>query len=80
MKNETIQLRCDAEKCAALRVALELKGTSLEAELAATFEALYEKNVHKAVREYLLLKSCGEPKPRSRPVRPPAVGLPASRP
>jgi hypothetical protein len=67
MKFETIQLRCDADRYDALRVALELKGTSIEAELANTFDALFEKNVHKAVQEFLLLKACTRKQPRPRP-------------
>jgi len=58
MKTKTIQLRFDAGKYSALRVALELKDTSVEAELAVAFESLFEKNVHKAVKEFLLLNSC----------------------
>jgi hypothetical protein len=54
----------------------ELKGSTVEAELAATLDSLFEKNVHKAVQEYLMLKSCGETKPRARPARAKAGGEP----
>lgn len=67
MKIKTIQIPYDAEKYSALRVALELKGSRVEAELAAAADALFEKNVHKAVQEFLMLKACEEPKPRPRP-------------
>ena len=60
MKQTTIQVRYDAEKYDALRVALELKGTTLEAEMLATIDAMFDKIVHKAVRDYLLLKSSSE--------------------
>ncbi|MCL2532097.1 MAG: hypothetical protein FWE40_08065 [Oscillospiraceae bacterium] len=60
MKQTTIQLRYDAEKYDALRVALELKGTTLEAEMLTTVDAMFDKIVHKAVRDYLLLKSSSE--------------------
>ena len=76
MKTEIIQLRCEAEKYSALRVALELKGSTVEAELANTLDSLFEKNVHKAVQEYLMLKSCGETKPHARPARAKAGGGP----
>jgi len=66
MKAETIQLRFDADQYSALSVALEFKGSSVEAELAATFDTLFEKNVHKAVKEFLLLNSCKQgSRPRS---------------
>ena len=70
MKTETIQLRCDTDRSEALRVALELKGSSIEAELSATFDSLFEKHVHKAVQEFLLLKSCNAAKPAApRPAK-----------
>lgn len=69
MKTETIQLRYDADKYAALRVALELKGASVETVLLDTVDALYDKNVHKAVQEFLALKSCTEARVRPRPVK-----------
>ena len=69
MKIETIQVRYDADKYAALRVALELKGTSIETVLLDTIDALFDKNVHKAVQEFLALKSCTEARVRPRPVK-----------
>jgi len=69
MKTETIQVRYDAEKYAALRVALELKGTSVETVLLDTVDALFDKSVHKAVQEFLALKSCTEARVRPRPAK-----------
>jgi hypothetical protein len=66
MKNITIQAHYDKDKCEALICALQSKGLSLEGELAGFLDTLFEKNVHKAVQEFLTLKDCAAPKPRPR--------------
>ena len=56
MKQSTIQIRCDGDQLAALRLFMEQKGLDLEAELEAHIGQLFEKYVNRYVKEYLLSK------------------------
>ena len=50
----------DEERLSAARLYLKRKGLTLEEEMAAYLDRLYEKNVPPGVREYIEERSPGE--------------------
>ena len=80
MKNTNISVPYDDEKLKALRLYMEQKDLSVEAELIAAVDVLYAKNVPANVREFIELRSATErtvERPR-RPIRASAVTLPST--
>jgi len=74
MKTTNLTIAYDAEKLAALRQYAAKKNVSVESELAATIEKLYEKTVPTPVREYIENKLALEVPTRSSRPRPAATG------
>ena len=60
MKKSSIILGYDEERLSAARLYLKRKGLTLEEEMAAYLDRLYEKNVPPGVREYIEERSPGE--------------------
>jgi hypothetical protein len=52
-KQINIQIACDEEKLEALKIFLEQKGSTIEAELTAMVEQLYKKSVPADVRIFI---------------------------
>lgn len=69
---KTVSVPFDDEKLSALRLYLEQKGTTVEAELASACEMLYTKTVPGNVREYIGLKA-GAPKPAQKKALSPKI-------
>ena len=67
MKQTTIQFRYDSDQLDALRLFLQQKGRTLEADLEGYCDQLFEKHVPKQVQEYLLSKPSKPAK--SRPAK-----------
>ena len=65
MKKTTITVTFDEEKLSALKMYLEQKNQTVEAELENSLSALYNKTVPAGVREFLDLRSGTTP-----PVKP----------
>jgi hypothetical protein len=63
MKKTTITITYDEEKIAALRLFLEQKGLTLDAELESFVSKLFKRIVPQNVQEYLELKDCVAPTP-----------------
>ena len=57
MKKATVTVSYDEKKLDALRKYLEKKGIDFENEMVKSIDALYNKNVPSAVKEYLDMKS-----------------------
>lgn len=78
MKKTTITVTFDEEKLSALKMYLEQKNQTVEAELENSLSALYNKTVLAGVREFLDLRSGAMPpavKPkRAKPSPSSAVG------
>ena len=64
-KNTSINILFDSEKLAALNIYLKEKGTTLEDEMSAACESLYQKTVPSTVRSFIDLRS-GEGKPNTK--------------
>lgn len=60
MKKSSITLGYDEERLSVARLYLKRKGLTLEEEMAAYLDRLYEKNVPPGVREYIEERSPGE--------------------
>ena len=77
MKKTTITVTFDEEKLSALKMYLEQKNQTVEAELENSLSSLYNKSVPAGVREFLGLRSGttppGKPK-RAKPSLASAVG------
>ena len=68
MKTTNIQFIDDEEKLDALKVFLEEKGKTLDCELTAMMDALYERTVPQKVQLFIEKKNrtvLGKPKPKS---------------
>ena len=68
MKTTNIQFIYDEEKLDALKVFLEEKGKTLDCELTAMMDALYERTVSQKVQLFIEKKNrtdLGKPKPKS---------------
>ena len=77
MKKTTITVTFDVEKLSALKMYLEQKNQTVEAELENSLSSLYNKSVPAGVREFLDLRSGTTPpvKPkRAKPSLASAVG------
>jgi hypothetical protein len=61
MKKATVTITFDEEKLAALRLFLEQKGLTLDAELEGFVSKLFKRVVPQNVQEYLELKDCVTP-------------------
>ncbi|MBR5948687.1 MAG: hypothetical protein IKZ82_08615, partial [Clostridia bacterium] len=61
MKKVSVSISYDEEKLSTLRLYLDKKGMQVESELAKALDALYTKNVPAGVREFISLRSGGEP-------------------
>jgi len=72
MKKTTITITFDEEKTAALRLFLEQKGMTLDAELEGFISKLFKRVVPQNVQEYLELKDCSAPV--SPPKKQPTTG------
>ena len=71
MKKVSVSISYDEEKLSTLRLYLDKKGMQVESELAKALDALYTKNVPAGVREFISLRSGGEPSaPKARKQRP----------
>lgn len=71
MKKVSASISYDEEKLSTLRLYLEKKGMQVEEELTKALDALYVKNVPSGVREFISLRSGGEPSvPKLRKQRP----------
>lgn len=57
MKKETINISYDEEKLNAMKMYLELKGTSLDNEVIKMLDTLFNKTVPSGVREFISMKS-----------------------
>ena len=57
LKKATVTVSYDEKKLDALRKYLEKKGIDFENEMVKSIDALYNKNVPSAVKEYLDMKS-----------------------
>ena len=57
MRKATVTVSYDEKKLDALRKYLEKKGIDFEDEMVKSIDALYNKNVPSAVKEYLDMKS-----------------------
>ena len=57
MRQATVTVSYDEKKLDALRKYLEKKGIDFENEMVKSIDALYNKNVPSAVKEYLDMKS-----------------------
>ena len=57
MRKATVTVSYDEKKLDALRKYLEKKGIDFENEMVKSIDALYNKNVPSAVKEYLDMKS-----------------------
>lgn len=57
MKNETISIKFSAEKLSALKIYLNQKDTSVEAELEKVLDGMYVKTVPAMVRDYIEIRS-----------------------
>lgn len=64
-KKTSISILFDSEKLAALNIYLNEKGTTLENEMSAACEGLYQKTVPSMVRSFIDLRS-GEGKPNTK--------------
>lgn len=64
-KNTSINILFDSEKLAALNIYLNEKGTTLEDEMSAACESLYQKTVPSTVRSFIDLRS-GEGKTNTK--------------
>jgi hypothetical protein len=73
MKKATITISYDEEKIAALRLFLEQKGNTLDAELEGFVSKLFKRIVPQNVQEYLELKDCVVPTPPKKPHTPGAA-------
>lgn len=58
MKKATVTITFDEEKLAALRLFLEQKGLTLDAEMEGFVSKLFKRVVPQNVQEYLELKDC----------------------
>ena len=70
MKTTNIQFIYNEEKLDALKVFLEEKGKTLDCELTAMMDALYERTVPQKVQFFIEKKSrtdSGKPKSESKP-------------
>jgi hypothetical protein len=63
MKKATVTINYDEEKISALRLFLEQKGLTLDAELESFVSKLFKRVVPQNVQEYLELKDCVTPTP-----------------
>jgi hypothetical protein len=63
MKKTTVTITYDEEKIAALRLFLEQKGNTLDAELEGFVSKLFKRIVPQNVQEYFELKDCVAPTP-----------------
>ena len=63
MKKTTIHISYEEEKLAALNMYLAQKNMSVEAELQAALNALYQRHVPASVREYVAMRGDGSPEP-----------------
>ena len=81
MKKATITISYDEEKLAALRLYLDQKNQSLEAELTTATETLYQKTVPGNVRDFINLLASAEKqaerKKKQKASPSPAVGIDA---
>ncbi len=77
MKKVNITISYDEEKLNALKLYLEQKGQTVENELTAAADSLYNKAVPAGVREFIDLRA-GLPKPeeKKKKPKPPAPGTP----
>lgn len=70
MKKTTITVTFDEEKLSALKMYLEQKNQTVEAELENSLSALYNKTVPAGVREFLDLRSGAMPPVKMKRVKP----------
>ena len=71
MKKVSVSISYYEEKLSTLRLYLDKKGMQVESELTKALDALYTKNVPAGVREFISLRSGGEPSaPKARKQRP----------
>ena len=68
MRKATVTVSYDEKKLDALRKYLEKKGIDFENEMVKSIDALYNKNVPSAVKEYLEMKT-EPPKPKRQEVK-----------
>ena len=63
MKKTTVNISFDEEKTSALKLYLDQKETSVEAELEKALDVLYAKVVPSGVREFIDLRTRTAPSP-----------------
>lgn len=63
MKKTTIHISYDEDKLSALVMYLAQKNMSVEAELQASLNALYQRHVPSSVREFVAMRGDGNPEP-----------------
>jgi hypothetical protein len=78
MKKTTVSISYNEEKLSALRLFLEQKGLTLDAELEGFVSKLFKRVVPQNVQKYLELKDCVVPTPT--PKKQSAPGSAASEP
>jgi hypothetical protein len=70
MKNETLQIKYDAEKLSTLRLYMKKAQADLEGELVKSIDKLCERHVPKDVRELFEMRREEQAGRPSRPPRP----------
>ncbi len=73
-----VEIKLDREKYHALKMSMEQKGTTVEAELAQAAEVLYQKQVPSSVKAFIESKSKGKgyrPKRKPQGTSASAVGI-----
>jgi hypothetical protein len=70
MKNETLQIKYDAEKLSTLRLYMRKAQADLEGELVKSIDKLCERHVPKDVRELFEMRREEQAGRPSRPPRP----------
>ena len=73
MKTATIHITFDEEKLGALSMYLGLKSLTVESELQAALNGLYQRHVPSQVQNFISMRNDGSPEPvvpRSRRLKP----------
>ena len=63
MKNTTIHISFDEEKIGALNLYLGLKNLTVEGELQAALNQLYQRHVPSQVQNFISMRGDGSPEP-----------------
>ena len=63
MKNTTIHVSFDEEKLSALNLYLGLKNLTVEGELQAALNQLYQRHVPSQVQNFISMRNDGSPEP-----------------